>query len=186
MGLKYTPKSDLIQAPDFNLLGVDDAYWNLDACIGPKGLVVLFICNHCPYVKSIQKTLVEDAKLIQSLGVNVGAIMSNDVADYPEDSFENMQRIAAELRYPFPYLIDSTQAVAKAYGAVCTPDIFAMDGQRVIQYRGRLNAAGINQPSREMRKDLVEAMREMVATGVVSSEQFPSMGCSIKWTQYNT
>ncbi len=183
MVLKYTPKSEILNAPDFNLLGVDNNYWNIDKCLGKHGLVVMFICNHCPYVKSIQNTLIEDAKLLQDIGVNVVAIMSNDPNDYPEDSFENMQKVAVELQYPFPYLIDTTQTVAKAYGAVCTPDIFAMDSKCMIQYRGRLNAAGMNQSSGHMRKDLVEAMREMVETGTVKSEQYPSMGCSIKWLQ---
>ncbi len=181
MVLKYTPKSEFVKAPDFDLLGVDGERWDMTKAMGPEGLVVMFICNHCPYVKSIQKQLVIDSKALIDFGVNVVAVMSNDPSDYPEDSYENMQEIARRLDYPFPYLFDESQAVAKAYGAVCTPDIFGMNAQGIIQYRGRLNAAGINDNSNELRQDLVEAMREMVTTGSVHSEQFPSMGCSIKW-----
>ncbi len=181
MVLKYTPKSENIAAPNFTLPGVDGHVWTREKAMGSKGLVVMFICNHCPYVKSIQKQLVEDAHILIELGVNVVAVMSNDPAEYPEDSFDNMQRVANQMQYPFPYLFDETQSVAKEYGAVCTPDIFAMDAQGIIQYRGRLNAAGINDNGDELRKDLVEAMREMVNTGAVKSEQHPSMGCSIKW-----
>lgn len=183
MGLKYTPKFDLIKAPDFNLLGVDEAHWTLAKSMGPNGLVVMFICNHCPYVKAIQHSLVEDTKILQAMGIQVVAIMSNDPDEYPEDSFVNMQAVAARYKYPFAYLFDATQAVAKAYGAVCTPDIFAMDKAGMIKYRGRLNAAGINNADHAMRKDLVEAMREMVNTGTILSEQLPSMGCSIKWKE---
>ncbi|MGJ8664564.1 MAG: thioredoxin family protein [Marinicella sp.] len=181
MGLKYTPKSEISEAPDFNLMGVDKTQWTLEKSMGTHGLVVMFICNHCPYVKSIQHQLVEDALLLNKIGVNVVAIMSNDAQVYPEDSFENMQLVADKFNYPFAYLYDQTQAVAKSYGAVCTPDIFAMNSERKVKYRGRLNAAGINEPHEGLKKDLVEAMHEMVNTGEIKSEQFPSMGCSIKW-----
>jgi len=181
MTLKYTPKSEINQAPSFNLLGVDGQHWSLNQVMGVNGLVVMFICNHCPYVKSIQQQLVEDVKQLQSFAVNAVAIMSNDPVDYAEDSFENMQAVAKKLPFTFPYLLDDTQSVAKAYGAVCTPDFFGMDNQGKIKYRGRLNAAGISESHNGLRKDLVAAMQEMVETGEITSEQLPSMGCSIKW-----
>ena len=181
MTLKYTPKSEISQAPDFNLLGIDGRHWKLNQVMGEHGLVVMFICNHCPFVKSIQTQLVEDVKLLQSFGINAVAIMSNDTEDYAEDSFENMQIVAEKHQYPFPYLLDDTQKIAKNYAAVCTPDFFGMNNRGEIKYRGRLNAAGINESQNTLRKDLVAAMREMVETGDITSEQFPSMGCSIKW-----
>lgn len=183
MGLKYTPKSNCETAADFSLKGVDEKLWTFDKAMGPEGLVVLFICNHCPYVKSIRKQLVTDAIDLMNMGVNVVAIMSNDIEKYPEDSFENMQIVANEYKFPFPYLIDETQEVAKAYGAVCTPDIFGIDTDGVIKYRGRLNAAGIDIPHEGLNRDLVDAMNEMVETGDIKSKQYPSMGCSIKWKE---
>ncbi len=181
MGLKYTPKSNNEKAPDFSLPGVDGKTWSLNKAMGEEGLVVMFICNHCPYVKSIREQLAIDAQDLINMGVNVVAIMSNDVDNYPEDSFANMQKIAIACNYPFPYLLDESQQVAKAYGAVCTPDIFGINQQGTIKYRGRLNAAGIDTPHEGLKRDLVEAMKEMVETGEIKSKQFPSMGCSIKW-----
>ncbi len=183
MVLKYTPKSEISQAPDFDILGVDGQRWTLEQAMGPEGLVVMFICNHCPFVKSIQHELVADAHALKQLGVHVVAIMSNDPADYPEDSFDNMQRVAQTHQYPFPYLYDESQQVARAYGAVCTPDIFGMNRQGAIKYRGRLDAAGMQKPSEPLPRDLVDAMTEMVTTGDITTEQMPSMGCSIKWKQ---
>ncbi len=180
MVLKYTPKFNQQVAAEFNLLGTDGLHWTLEKAMGANGLVVMFICNHCPYVKSIQSKLVADALRLQEFGINVIAVMSNDPEDYPEDSFEQMKQVATDYNYPFPYVIDVTQKVAKSYGAVCTPDIFGMDKNRKIQYRGRLDAAGIND-QQDLRRDLVEAMKEMVKTGTIESEQFPSVGCSIKW-----
>ncbi|HFC30687.1 MAG TPA: thioredoxin family protein [Oceanospirillales bacterium] len=181
MVLLYTPELELgKKMPDFNLLGVDENYWNLEKCMGEKGLVVLFICNHCPYVKSIQDKLVQDANAMQKFGVNTVAIMSNDVNDYPEDSFANMQLIAKQKNYPFPYLLDETQEVAKAYGAVCTPDVFGLDTKATLHYRGRIDAAG-RDDKQDLPRDLVNAMNELATTGQISSEQIPSMGCSIKW-----
>ncbi|WP_223789079.1 thioredoxin family protein [Marinicella meishanensis] len=183
MGLKYTPKFNATKAPDFDLLGVDGARWNLAKAMGPKGLVVMFICNHCPYVKSIQTALVKDSQALIDMGIHVVGIMSNDTTQYPADDYPNMQAVAAQMGYPFAYLWDETQAVAKAYGAVCTPDIFAMDATGIIRYRGRLNAAGINDQATDLRRDLLLAMQEMIETGIVNSEQHPSMGCSIKWKE---
>jgi hypothetical protein len=143
----------------------------------------MFICNHCPYVKSIQEHLVEDARELQRLGVGVIAIMANDPSDYPEDSFENMRRVAERFGYPFPYVIDETQEVARAYGAVCTPDFFGYDREGRLVYRGRLDAAGADATRADMKRDLVDAFSTFVETGSMPDEQFPSMGCSIKWTR---
>ena len=182
MALLYTPELELgRQMPDFNLIGVDEKMWNLEKCMGSNGLVVIFICNHCPYVKSIQEKLVEDTLAMQKFGVNVAAIMSNDVNDYPEDSFENMQKVAKKMHYPFPYLLDESQQVAKQYGAVCTPDIFGMNNKKSLTYRGRLDAAGSNINAKDLSRDLVNAMQQMVNEGKITNKQIPSMGCSIKW-----
>jgi len=168
-------------APDFSLPGVDGRIWTRDQCLGPRGLLVLFICNHCPYVKAINPKLVRDARDLAKLGVNCVAIMSNDPADYPEDSFDNMQRVAREQGYPFPYLLDETQQVAKAYGAVCTPDIFGYNADLELQYRGRLDASGKNADAGEVRRDLYLAMKQVAETGRGPAQQFVSIGCSIKW-----
>ncbi|QJD29748.1 thioredoxin family protein [Methylococcus geothermalis] len=169
------------KAIDFALPGVDGKTWTLEQCRGPKGLLVMFICNHCPYVKAVQDRLVRDARDLQALGIGTVAIMSNDPTDYPEDSFENMKKVAAELAYPFPYLLDETQAVAKAYGAVCTPDFFGYNADLELQYRGRLDASRKEAAPPDTRRDLYEAMKQVARTGKGPAEQFPSMGCSIKW-----
>lgn len=177
-----TPVCDFgAPAPDFSLPGVDGRIWTRDDCRGEKGLLVMFICNHCPYVKAVRERIVRDARDLQALGVGCVGIMSNDTADYPEDSFENMQRIAAEYGFTFPYLLDASQAVAKAYGAVCTPDFFGYDGDLGLQYRGRLDASRKDTAPDGVRRDLFEAMRLVAETGRGPEEQIPSMGCSIKW-----
>lgn len=168
-------------APDFRLLGIDDQYWTLEQCRGPNGLLVMFICNHCPYVKAIQSRLVRDTAELRQHGIHSVAIMSNDPADYPEDSFDNMKRVAAELDYGFPYLIDETQAVAKAYGAVCTPDFFGYNADLKLQYRGRLDAGGREPAGAGSRRELLDAMTEVARSGRGPIDQTPSMGCSIKW-----
>src|SRR6266404_9729927 len=126
-------------APDFSLPGTDGKTWTLADCRGPKGVLVMFICNHCPYVKAVRSRIIRDAKDVRALGFGVVAISSNDAADYPEDSFDNMKKVAREFEYPFPYLYDETQEVAKAYGAVCTPDFFGYNADLKLQYRGRLD-----------------------------------------------
>jgi len=182
MALLYTPELEIGKImPDFELTGVDEEKWNLQKCMGENGLVVMFICNHCPYVKSIQDKLVSDARQMQFFGVNVVAIMSNDVNDYPEDSYENMQLIAKTMNYPFPYLLDSSQRVAQDYGAVCTPDIFGLDKNAKLFYRGRIDSAGRDKCEDELPRDLVNAMQQMVEEGKITAKQIPSMGCSIKW-----
>jgi peroxiredoxin len=177
-----TPICDFgLAAPDFTLPGVDARDWSLQQCAGERGLLVMFICNHCPYVKAIQQRIVRDTKALAQLGVNSVAIMSNDPAEYEEDSFENMIRIAKQMDYPFPYLFDETQAVAKSYGAVCTPDFFGYNADLELQYRGRLDASRKETAGADVRRDLFEAMKMVADTGRGPQEQIPSMGCSIKW-----
>ena len=177
-----TPVCDFgVPAPDFDLPGVDGRRWSRDACMGEKGLLVMFICNHCPYVKAVLDRIVRDTADLQALGVNSVAIMSNDPSDYPEDSFANMQRVAKRNRFSFPYLWDESQAVAKAYGAVCTPDFFGYNAAGALQYRGRLDASRKDAAPTDARRDLFEAMRQVANTGKGPEEQIPSMGCSIKW-----
>lgn len=167
-------------APDFELPGVDGKRHSLRDLMGEKGLLVMFICNHCPYVKAVRERIVRDAKELKTLGINSVAIMSNDPADYPEDSFENMGRVAREFDFPFPYLYDETQEVAKKYGAVCTPDFFGFNAKFELQYRGRLDASR-KETAADAARDLFNAMAEVARTGKGPREQIPSMGCSIKW-----
>ena len=179
-----TPVCDFgAAAPDFNLPGVDGRHWTRDECMGDRGLLVMFICNHCPYVKAVLERIVRDATDLKPLGVNAVAIMSNDPTDYPEDSFDNMQRVAEQNRFPFPYLLDESQAVAKAYGAVCTPDFFGYNAAGALQYRGRLDASRKETAPADARRDLFEAMKQVAETGEGPREQIPSMGCSIKWIE---
>ena len=182
MASMQTPVCDFgSPAPDFALPGIDGRVWTRDACLGAKGLLVMFICNHCPYVKAVRERLVREARDLQSLGIGCVAIMSNDPADYPEDSFENMQGVAAEFGYPFPYLFDETQQVARAYGAVCTPDFFGYNAALRLQYRGRLDESRKETAPVGVRRDLFEAMKQVAETGQGPADQIPSMGCSIKW-----
>ena len=178
-----TPVCDFGQpAIDFALPGVDGRTWTLADCVGEKGLLVMFICNHCPYVKSIRERLVRDTRELKTLGVNAVAIMSNDPAEYEEDSFENMQAVAREYGFPFPYLIDETQEIARKYGAVCTPDFFGYNADLELQYRGRLDESR-KEPVEGARRDLFEAMKQVAETGKGPADQVPSMGCSIKWRE---
>ncbi|HEX5054921.1 MAG TPA: thioredoxin family protein [Gammaproteobacteria bacterium] len=182
MALMQPPLCDFnLKAPAFDLPGVDGNRWTLEQCMGQNGLIVMFICNHCPYVKAIQQRLVQDMQELREAGVGSVAIMSNDPTDYPEDSFDNMRAEAARLHYPFPYLYDATQEVARAYGAVCTPDFFGYNRDYRLQYRGRLDAGGRDPAPGNVRRELVEAMRQVAATGNGPREQTASIGCSIKW-----
>lgn len=177
-----TPLCDFDRpAVDFALPGVDGKVWTLDDCRGERGLLVMFICNHCPYVKAVLDRLIRDTRELQAEAINSVAIMSNDPSDYPEDSFDNMRRVSRELDFPFPYLWDETQAVAKAYGAVCTPDFFGYNSDLALQYRGRLDASRKQAAPAGARRELYEAMREVARTGRGPADQTPSMGCSIKW-----
>ncbi len=168
-------------AVDFRLPGVDGREWTLADCRGEKGLLVMFICNHCPYVKAVLDRIVRDARELKDYGIGSVAIMSNDPSQYAEDSFENMQAIARRMDFPFPYLLDESQAVAKAYGAVCTPDFFGYNADLELQYRGRLDASRKQAAPPDVRRDLFEAMKQVAETGRGPEEQIPSMGCSIKW-----
>jgi len=168
-------------AADFALPGVDNGIWTLERCRGSRGLLVMFICNHCPYVKAIRERLVRDTRELRDLGVNSVAIMSNDPGQYPEDSFENMQAIARQFDFPFPYLLDESQSVAKAYGAVCTPDFFGYNSNLELQYRGRLDAGTTQSAPDDTDRELFRAMVQVADTGRGPLEQAPSMGCSIKW-----
>ncbi len=178
-----TPVCDFdAPAIDFELPGVDGEMWTLEKAKGENGLLVMFICNHCPYVKAIQQRLVDDTrKLRDEYGINSIAIMSNDPTEYAEDSFENMKAVAEQFQYPFPYVLDETQAVAKAYGAVCTPDFFGYNKDLKLQYRGRLDASRKETAPADVKRDLLEAMIQVAQTGKGPKEQIPSMGCSIKW-----
>ncbi|MFZ2971145.1 thioredoxin family protein [Ferribacterium limneticum] len=168
-------------AIDFDLPGVDGKRHTLSSCRGPNGLLVMFICNHCPYVKAIIDRLIRDCRDLAKHGIGCVAIMSNDVTVYPEDSPESMARWATELAFPFPYLYDETQLVAKAYGAICTPDFFGYNASLELQYRGRLDASGRNPAPADARRELYEAMCEIARSGDGPREQAASIGCSIKW-----
>lgn len=169
-------------APPFTLKGVDGATHRLADLRGAAGTVVAFICNHCPYVKAIHGLLIRDARDLAKLGVSMVAISANDVETFPEDGFDNMVRVAREKGFPFPYLFDETQDVARAWGAVCTPDFFGFDKKLGLQYRGRLDASKTS-PVPGARRDLYEAMKQVAETGRGPEEQIPSMGCSIKWRE---
>ncbi|MGB5833912.1 MAG: thioredoxin family protein [Thiohalocapsa sp.] len=179
-----TPVCDFgLPAPDFSLPGVDGKTWTRDTCKGPHGLLVMFICNHCPYVKAVRERLVRDTRELMELGIGCVAIMSNDPVEYPEDSLENMRRVADEFGFPFPYVIDKTQSVAKAYGAVCTPDFFGYNADLGLQYRGRLDESRKETAPDGVRRDLFEAMKSVAASGKGPEHQIPSVGCSIKWRE---
>ena len=177
-----TPVCDFNQdIIDFSLPDVYGKVWTPELCRGDKGLLVMFICNHCPYVKSIRERIVRDTRELMQLGINSVAIMSNDASEYEEDSFENMKAVAEQFDFPFPYLMDETQEVAKAYGAVCTPDFFGYNKDLKLQYRGRLDASRKETAADDVRRDLFEAMKLVTVSGKGPEDQIPSMGCSIKW-----
>jgi len=169
-----------LKARDFDLIGVDGNRYNLANSRGSNGLLVMFICNHCPYVKSIRDRIIRDAAELRGSGVNSIAIMSNDPADYVEDSFENMALVSKQYGYPFPYVWDETQQVAKDYGAVCTPDFFGFNANLELQYRGRLDASR-KEAVVDAPRDLFDAMMQVAQTEKGPQEQIASMGCSIKW-----
>lgn len=169
------------KAPSFRLPATDSKTYALEDLQGPNGTLVMFICNHCPYVQAVLDRIVRDARDLAALGVATVAISSNDVAIYPEDSFERMAEVARAHAFPFPYLYDESQDVARRYGAVCTPDFFGFNRDLELQYRGRLDASGRNPAPPGARRELFEAMRAVAETGRGPSEQIPSLGCSIKW-----
>ena len=176
-----TPPPELgATCPDFRLPAVDGRAYARDDFASAPVLVVMFICNHCPYVKAVVDKLVRDAGELRDHGIGSVAICSNDAADYPEDSFDNMKALAARMRFPFSYLWDETQAVAKHYGAVCTPDFFGFNAALALQYRGRLDDAG-RALKPDAPRELYEAMLQVARTGRGPAQQTPSIGCSIKW-----
>jgi peroxiredoxin len=168
-------------AAEFRLRATDGKTYGLDDIAGEKGTVVVFICNHCPYVKAVIDRMVSDARVLMSASIGFAAICSNDVASYPEDSFENMKRFAKAHDFPFPYLHDETQTVARAYGAVCTPDFFGYNADRKLKYRGRLDEGRTTLPRAGAPRELVEAMRAIATSGLAPADQKASIGCSIKW-----
>ena len=168
------------KARDFALHGIDARTWSLADVRGPKGTLVAFICNHCPYVKAVIGRLVDEAKALRDLGIGTIAIMPNDTKAYAADSFDNMKRFAAQHGFTFPYVIDETQDVARAYAAQCTPDFLGFNAADELQYRGRLDASRTSLVP-GARRELYEAMRQVAETGRGPAEQMPSMGCSIKW-----
>jgi peroxiredoxin len=168
------------KARDFSLKGVDGKTYSLADVRGRAGTLVVFICNHCPYVRAVIGRLVEEAKALDGIGIGTIAIMPNDTQSYPEDSFENMKAFARQHGFTFPYVIDETQAVARAYGAQCTPDFFGFNARDELQYHGRLDAGRPGAPARG-RRELFEAMTQVAQTGEGPREQTASMGCSIKW-----
>ena len=182
MALMQTPEPKIgSRAHPFSLLGVDGKTHTLQSSRGPLGLLVMFICNHCPYVQALRDRLVADMKDIQKTGVGVVAICSNDPADYAEDSYENLRKQAKECGFTFPYLHDESQLAARAYGAVCTPDFFGYNANLELHYRGRLDPAQRGPRTPDMKRELVDAMFQIARTGKTPAQQSPSMGCSIKW-----
>ena len=182
MALLHTPvKDNSFYAPDFSLKNIDGKTVSIADVKGPNGTLIMFICNHCPYVRGITDRLPQTVKTLQDEGIGVAAIMSNDTINYPDDSFENMQKFGKTHDFTFPYLIDETQETARVYGAVCTPDFFGFNKDGQLQYRGRLDSAGKNPAGPDTMPELLNAMRQIAQTGTGPAQQTPSMGCSIKW-----
>jgi peroxiredoxin len=172
-----------VKAPEFHLPATDGRTYSLADVAGRNGTVVVFICNHCPYVRGVIERLVAEAKTLAGEGIGFVAISSNDAEAYPEDSFDKMKLFAAKHSFPFPYLYDESQAVARAYEAVCTPDFFGLNGQGVIAYRGRLDDGRAGPPSPGAKHELLDAMRLVATTGKGPEKQIPSVGCSMKWKE---
>ena len=168
------------KAVDFSLLGIDGKTYSLAEVAGPRGTLIVFMCNHCPYVRSIAGRLAAEAKALSELGIGVAGINANDPTAYPEDSYDNMKAFARDHGIGFPYLVDPTQETARAYGAVCTPDFFGFNADLALQYRGRLDESRTTLIA-GARRELYEAMKQVAETGQGPAEQIASMGCSIKW-----
>lgn len=177
-----TPTCDFgWKAPDFTLEDPDGRRHTMSDHIGDKGVLIAFICNHCPYVQAVGHRLAEDARVLMDAGIGVLAVMSNDYRSVPSDGPAYMTRFADGFGFSFPYLVDEDQSVGKSYQAICTPDIFGLNAKGELQYRGRLDSAGMGNPT-SRTKELVNAMQQIAETGEGPREQFPSMGCSIKWS----
>jgi len=168
------------KAKPFELKATDGKRYSLEDLRGPKGLLVMFICNHCPYVKSVIDRIIRDVKDLESHGIGAVAIMSNDTVTYSDDSFPNMKALAEAKDFPFPYLFDESQDVARSYDAICTPDFFGYNADLELQYRGRLDASKTT-PVPNAVRELYDAMVQVAETGKGPKDQIPSMGCSIKW-----
>jgi peroxiredoxin len=181
MALTWAPICDFgWKARDFSLRGVDGKTYSLANVRGPKGTLVVFMCNHCPYVRAIVDRLAQEIRALQALGIGSVAIMPNDIVASPGDSFDNMKRFATDHKFSFPYIIDETQDVARAYDAVCTPDFFGFNASNELQYRGRLDESK-TQLVKGARRELYDAMKLVAETGRGPKDQIASMGCSIKW-----
>ena len=182
MVLTKTPICNFGEKPhSFSLKGVDEKIYKLEDCLGKNGTIIMFICNHCPYVKAIIKNIVEDTNKLKKLNIKAVAIMSNDTINYPEDSFEKMKEFSKLNNFNFPYVIDTSQEIAKKYGAVCTPDFFGYNGNQELQYRGRMRELKELRPVNSGDSDLYKAMKQISETGKGPEKQIPSMGCNIKW-----
>jgi peroxiredoxin len=181
----YTPPGEIgSRCPDFHLPGTDGNIYGLKDFKGSKALLVMFICNHCPYVQAVENRIVQLSQELLKRGAQIVAISSNDAKNYPADSFANMQKQAQEKNYPFPYLYDESQKVAKLFGAVCTPDFFVYDENLLLAYRGRLDDSW-KDPNQVSRQELRHAMLELLEGRTAPLSQYPSMGCSIKWSPQN-
>ena len=182
MALLETPAAETgFTASDFTLKNIDGDMLSLSDVRGENGTTIFFICNHCPYVIAIIKRLVATAEKLKEQGIGVIAIMSNDTVNFPRDSYDNMKAFARENDFGFPYVIDETQEVAKAYDAVCTPDLFGFDKDDRLQYRGRLDSAGPKDADKDTIPELLNAMTAIAQGNAPTEKQFSSMGCSIKW-----
>lgn len=182
MVLLHTPeKQSEFQAPDFKLLNINGNYLTRDTCMGENGLLVMFICNHCPYVLAIIERLSKTCKALDQEGIGCVAIMPNDTKNYPQDSYDNMKAFAQTYDFCFPYLYDETQDTARAYDAVCTPDFFGFEKDGLLQYRGRLDSAANKPADDKTIPELYNAMMDIKDGKMMENHQHPSMGCSIKW-----
>ena len=182
MVLTKTPICNFGEKPhSFELKDVSEKTYNFKDLVGEKGTLIMFICNHCPYVKAVIKDIVYDADKLKNLSINTVAVMSNDTKNYPDDSFENMIKFSKINKFNFPYLFDETQEIAKKYGAVCTPDFFGYNGNLELQYRGRIRELKDLKPVSTGESDLFNAMKMIAETGRGPQKQIPSMGCNIKW-----
>ena len=182
MVLTKTPICNFGEKPySFELKGVDNKFHKFEDSVGKKGTLIMFICNHCPYVKAVINDIVNDSNILKKEGVGTIAIMSNDTKNYPDDSFEKMIEFSKKNNFQFPYLIDERQEIAKKYGAVCTPDFFGYNDKLELQYRGRIRELKDLKPISEGKSDLLNAMRMIIKTGKGPKNQIPSMGCNIKW-----
>lgn len=183
MAALETPRAEIgSKAPDFTLLATNGERYSLGQLAGKNGTLIAFICNHCPYVQKQLDRMIALSAELKAMEIGFIAINANDAERYPDDSYENMQKLAADKAFPFPYLYDESQAVAQAYGAVCTPDFFGFNKSLTLQYRGRLDESW-SQVIESPKRELLEAMRDIALDGTTSRAQNPSVGCSIKWKQ---